>query len=131
MNRLNRLAPGRFRMLVVDDNPLSRLGLAATIRRLDGVGQVETASDGREALEKVSKMQPHLVILDLEMPVMDGIEFLKAVAAHKDVRCIVYSSLPADSEAARHSLRLGAIAYFTKGAEINTHVLSQVLEQTG
>jgi CheY-like chemotaxis protein len=131
MNRRSNLAPGRFRMLVVDDNPLSRMGLAATIRKMDGVGLVETAGDGREALQMVAKMQPHLVILDLEMPGMNGIEFLREVAAYRDVRCIVYSSLDADCATARLSLRLGAIGYFTKGAELNSHVLSQVMEEAG
>lgn len=114
----SRLAPGRFRLLVVDDNSLVRHGMAATLKGIDGVGQVETAQDGLVALDKIRRMQPHLVILDLDMPVMDGQEVLAKLSRGEEVtRCIVYSSMAPDSKQAQKALASGAVGFVQKARE--------------
>lgn len=66
-----------LRVLVVDDSALYRQMLQNLLRRIPGVEVVGTASDGREALELVERLRPHLTTLDVQMPTMDGLEFLR------------------------------------------------------
>ncbi|SJN32549.1 DNA-binding response regulator, LuxR family [Micrococcus lylae] len=69
-----------IRVLLVDDQPLIRLGFAAILGSEDGLEVVGEAGDGREALEKVAELDPDVVCMDVQMPVMDGIEATRALA---------------------------------------------------
>jgi EAL domain-containing protein (putative c-di-GMP-specific phosphodiesterase class I)/CheY-like chemotaxis protein len=83
------------RLLVVEDHPFQRSMLVAILRSL-GVRQIAEAANGREALTSLTKVGassiPDVIICDLEMPEMDGIEFLRAVAERKLARGVVIAS---------------------------------------
>lgn len=70
-----------IRVLLVDDQPLIRLGFAAILGAEDGIEVVGEAGDGRDALEKAAELDPDVVCMDVQMPVMDGIEATRALAA--------------------------------------------------
>lgn len=70
-----------MRVLVVDDEPLARERLAALLAGIDGVECVDMAGNGREALEAVAREPPDLVLLDIRMPVMDGLETARHLSA--------------------------------------------------
>ena len=70
-----------IRVLLVDDQPLIRLGFAAILGSEDGIEVVGEAGDGRDALEKAAELDPDVVCMDVQMPVMDGIEATRALAA--------------------------------------------------
>ena len=70
-----------IRVLLVDDQPLIRLGFAAILRSEDGIEVVGEAEDGRDALAKTAELEPDVVCMDVQMPVMDGIEATRALAA--------------------------------------------------
>ena len=69
-----------IRVLLVDDQPLIRLGFAAILGSEDGIEVVGEAGDGRDALEKAAELDPDVVCMDVQMPVMDGIEATRALA---------------------------------------------------
>jgi DNA-binding NarL/FixJ family response regulator len=61
-------------ILIVDDNPVIRKTLRQTLEQQEGWGVSDEAADGREAIEKAQRLKPDLVVLDLSMPVMNGLE---------------------------------------------------------
>ncbi len=88
------------RVLVVDDEPSIRQ-MVATLLKLEGY-QVETAADGRLALQSVLAQAPDLVVSDVRMPQMNGYELLTAIRANPDlkkVRFVILAGLSDDDEA--------------------------------
>lgn len=82
-----------YRVLLVDDEPLIRKGLMATVDwELLGLEVVGEASNGREALECLEAVKPHLIITDIRMPIMNGIEFIEHIRENNDpVKIIILS----------------------------------------
>src|ERR1700685_1093577 len=106
----------RIRILVVDDSVVIRKLLSETLsadRRLEVVG---VASDGRIALAKLPLLKPDVITLDIEMPVMNGLETLAEIRKlHPKLRVIMFSTLTEHGAAATlDALSLGASDYSTK-----------------
>jgi two-component system response regulator AlgR len=70
-----------MRVLLVDDEPLARERLAALLAEIDGVEVVGEAGNGSEALEAATRLQPDVLLLDIRMPTMDGLEVARHLAA--------------------------------------------------
>ena len=68
-----------MKVLVVDDEPLARLGVTARLRQHSGVSVVGECSTGEEALDSIERLQPDLVFLDIQMPGLSGLQALKQV----------------------------------------------------
>ena len=83
----------KIRVLVVDDSLLFRETLAGGINKESDIEVVGTASDVYEASEKIIELRPDVVTLDIEMPRMDGIAFLKKLLSQYPVPVVVISSL--------------------------------------
>lgn len=106
-----------MRVAIADDNEGVRTLLEVLID-LDGrLHLIGTASDGREALELVAAARPEVILLDLSMPVVDGLQVLRAIRqSQPEVRVIVYSGFAgADVRAA--AFDAGAADYLVKGVE--------------
>jgi DNA-binding NarL/FixJ family response regulator len=104
------------RVLVVDDHPVVRGGLVGWLDAQPDLTVVGEASDGLEALAMVASLDPDVVLMDLRMPRMDGIEATRHIrAGHPDVRVIALTTY-ADSESVLGALRAGASGYLTKDA---------------
>jgi two-component system chemotaxis response regulator CheB len=107
--------PGRrpIRALLVDDSPTSR----AVVERIlvDGCGAavVGTAANGEEALAKALRLRPDLVVLDLEMPRMDGLTFLRLLMARQPTPVIVVSAQSGRADVFK-ALELGALDFVAK-----------------
>lgn len=111
------LKPGeRVRVLVVDDSVVVRRLISRVVEQDSLLELAGTARDGMDALSKIAQLRPHLVTLDVEMPVLDGIAALrKIVELHSEVRVIMLSSLTAKgSQTTVDALMLGASDYVTK-----------------
>ena len=102
------------RVLVVDDDPAIRL-ICNTWLGLDGY-QVIEAADGQQALELAIAEDPAVVLLDLSMPVLDGLAVAKALRAHERTRDLPLVVLTAETDVrvARHAYELGVVGFFTK-----------------
>lgn len=116
---------GVIRILVVDDHPVVRAGLASMLSTIAGLAVCGAASSGEEALELIDAEQPDVLLLDLRMPGMTGIELLKAIRAVPfPPRALVLTSYESDEEIYR-AIEAGAHGYLLKStpqAEIVTAI---------
>ena len=107
------LAPP-IRILVVDDHPLIRGGIAAVLACHPRLQLVAEAENGRQAVEMYALHRPDIVLLDLQMPVMSGIEAISAILElHAGARIVVLTTYSGDAQVVR-ALRLGAVSYLLK-----------------
>ena len=73
-----------IRILIVDDHEMVRDGLSVMMEREEDFTVVGEAKNGREAVELVSKLRPDVVLMDLRMPEMDGVEAMRQIRAEQD-----------------------------------------------
>ena len=106
----------RIRMLVVDDSTVIRKLLCETLAKDPELEILGSAGDGRIALAKIQQLKPDLITLDIEMPVMDGLETLKELRkTHSRLPVIMFSTLTErGASATLEALSLGASDYVTK-----------------
>ncbi len=106
----------RVRILVADDHPVVRDGLAAMLGIEADFDVVGGAASGQEAINMVIALEPQIILLDLEMPGMDGVETLQRLHAERpEVRAIVFTAYDSD-ERILSALQAGAQGYLLKGA---------------
>jgi two-component system NarL family response regulator len=119
-----------IRVLIADDHPIVREGLAALIRSAPDMTLVGEAGDGKQALQRFFLHHPDLLLLDLRMPEMNGIEVIRAVLAKEPwAKIIVLSTYGGDEDVYR-ALQAGARAYLLKDSP-REHLLGciRVLEK--
>lgn len=105
-----------IRVVVVDDHQIVRDGLVALLGALDGAEVVGTAEDGREALHVVEETKPDVVVMDIQMPRLDGIEATRFVTGkHPDTR-VVMLTMNEDDDTVLSAMRAGASGYLLKGS---------------
>jgi len=100
-----------IRVLVADDHPLIRAGLVSFVGTEPGLEVVAEAGNGEEALEKYRELRPGVVLMDLSMPVMDGISATRAILEEfPDAKVIVLTTYDGDEDIHR-ALDAGAMGY--------------------
>lgn len=111
------------RVLVIDDSPIARKVVSEVVTSIPGVSDVVTASNGRLGLERLSQDRFDLVILDVEMPEMDGIATLRVLRhRHPDMPVLMFSSLTERAGTLTlEALALGARDYLTKPSNLGPH----------
>jgi two-component system NarL family response regulator len=103
-----------IRVLVVDDHPMIRAGLTATIDPEPDMTVVASASTGREGLEQYRQHQPDVMLIDLKMPEMGGVEAIRTIRAEfPSAKIIVVSTYQGDEDIFR-ALEAGAVTYLLK-----------------
>jgi len=106
-----------LRLVIADDQASVREGLVLLLGGLPGIDVVGAAADGEQALELVAQHQPDAILLDLNMPVLDGIGATRRlVAEHPGVAIVVLTTF-ADDTSVLEALRAGARSYLTKDAD--------------
>jgi DNA-binding NarL/FixJ family response regulator len=106
-----------IRVLLADDHPVVRGGLAALLDSLPGMAVVGQAGTGRAAVRETALSRPDVVIMDLRMPELDGVEATRQIVrAHPDVAVLVLTMFDEDSMVTE-ALQAGARGYLVKGAE--------------
>jgi DNA-binding NarL/FixJ family response regulator len=106
--------PGQIRVLVVDDHPLSRIGLKYLLEEADDMKIVGEAMNGEQAIQGVDEYKPNVILMDVGMPVMDGIQASKAIREkYPQIRIIMLTSHDSEEDIFA-SLAAGASGYCLK-----------------
>lgn len=108
---------GPLRVLLADDHPMVRYGIAAVLEATDSVALVGQAADGRALLEQALADPPDVVLTDLSMPGMGGVELISALRERLPDLPVLVLTMHADDEAVFAALRAGARGYLIKGAD--------------
>jgi two-component system NarL family response regulator len=105
-----------IRVLIADDHPVVRAGLALMLKYERDMEPIAQAANGREAVELYAEHRPDVVLMDLRMPEMDGVEAIEAIRGrHPQARIILLTTYETD-EGIFRALRAGARAYLVKDA---------------
>lgn len=103
-------------VVLVDDHPVYRDGLAMLLGSLDGVVVVGTAGDGRAAVAAIDARQPDVVVMDVQMPELDGIAATREITTRHPHVAVVVLTMSDDDETVFAAMRAGARGYLLKGA---------------
>jgi DNA-binding NarL/FixJ family response regulator len=118
-----------IRVIVVDDHPIFRLGLATSLREMDGIEMVGEAATAAAVPEVMAGVDADIVLLDLHLPDGSGLEVNRWIARdHPDARVVVLT-MSEDHHATIAAIRDGAVGYIVKGADPNRveHVIRSVM----
>jgi DNA-binding NarL/FixJ family response regulator len=113
-----------IRVLLVDDHVLMRATLRSVLEKEPDIEIVAEAGNGRDAVRLIMENQPDVVLLDIAMPLMNGLDVARMVKGYARVR-IVMLSMHADEEYVEQALQAGAVGYVLKDA-IKVDVLRAV-----
>jgi len=103
-------------VVLADDHVLVRDGIKSLLEDQTGINVIDEASDGKEALAVIANNKPHVLIVDIRMPEMNGIEVVAEINKHhKDVRTLVLSMHDSEEYVVK-SIQAGADGYLLKGA---------------
>jgi DNA-binding NarL/FixJ family response regulator len=116
-------------VVIADDHPIFRDGLATAIGSLDGVEVVGQAGTGAEALEAAQQLAPDVVLMDLHMPEVNGIEATRQIAESAPATAVLVLTMLEDDESVFAAMRAGARGYLVKGAERRD--IARALEAVG
>jgi DNA-binding NarL/FixJ family response regulator len=106
-----------LRIVVADDHPVYRDGLALLLGSVPGLEVVGTAADGAAAVAVVREQLPDVVVMDVQMPVLDGIEATRRIAAEVPSVGVVVLTMSEDDGTVFAAVRAGARGYLLKGAD--------------
>ncbi|MGX4687796.1 response regulator [Streptomyces sp. JNUCC 63] len=106
-----------IRVLIADDHPVVRRGMSALLTSLDGVEVIAEAATGEEALREAQLNRPDVVVMDIRMPAMDGVEATRRLAALLPDVAVLVVTMYEDDETVLSALRAGARGYLLKGAQ--------------
>lgn len=107
-----------IRVLLVEDQTLVREGIERLLSLTDDISVIERAADGEEGLEKLRKSSPDVVLLDVRMPKMTGIEFLRSLREAGNVTPTILLTTFDDDSALLNGIRLGAKGYLLKDVSL-------------
>jgi two-component system response regulator NreC len=106
----------QIRVLIVDDHPIVRTGLRQFLEAESDLQVVDEASDGMEALEKAREHRPDVLLLDIAMPKLSGLEVAQMIKTTAPETKVVILSMHEKEAYARQALEAGALGYVLKGA---------------
>jgi DNA-binding NarL/FixJ family response regulator len=117
----------KIRVMIVDDHPLFRAGLRRALEMEPDVVIEDEAVNGQEAVEKAGASKPQVVLMDVNLPVRNGLQATRELtASHHDIAVIILTAYH-DDEQMLHALRAGAAAYFPK--DVDPQVLIRAVRE--
>lgn len=106
-----------LRVVIVDDHPMFRLGLASAIADMDGIDLVGEATCGSDVATLVSTTEPDVVLLDMRLPDASGLDVNRWLAEHRPGVRVLILTMSEDLDSALTALHDGAVGYLVKGAD--------------
>ena len=106
-------------LLIVDDHPLIRIGLRALLEHGLDQPQIFEAADGRQALEIAAKVQPDIVLLDVSMPGLNGVDTARRLTTELPECKVIMLSMHCHEERVAECLRAGAMGYLVKDGAVS------------
>jgi NarL family two-component system response regulator LiaR len=114
MDEMHSTAQVPFRVLIVDDHAIVRRGTRALLAETEDIEVVGEAGNGQEAVERAEALQPDVVLMDLVMPGMDGIEAIRTITSNQpQTRILALTSFAADDKVFP-AIEAGALGYLLK-----------------
>ena len=107
----------KLRVLLVDDHTVVRQGLRRILEADDGIQVVGEASDGRSAAEMAERLRPHVAVMDVSLPELNGIEATRQIVKRSEGTKVLILSMHLDEVCVRESLKAGARGYLLKDSE--------------
>ena len=117
----------KIRLMIVDDHPLFRGGLRRVLEMEDDLDIVAEAADGLLALEKAREIKPKVVLMDINLPGMNGLQVTRELTAVRSEMAVIVLTAYHDDEQMLHALRAGASAYFPK--DVDPQVLIRAVHE--
>ncbi len=108
--------PHKIRALIVDDMPHLRQELRTLLQLTDEVQVIGEATNGAEAITQAEQLRPDVIVMDLEMPVMDGITAAREIKAHGWADRIIMLSVHADTDAMQRAREAGVDVFVDKAS---------------
>jgi len=105
-----------IRLVVVDDHALFRAGLISLLDEMDGILVIGEAEDGQGAIQAIRQLQPDLVLLDVNMPGMSGVDVVREIKKDQEIRVLMLTISRSDDDLLR-AISSGADGYLLKNAE--------------
>ncbi|MBN9386549.1 MAG: response regulator transcription factor [Chloroflexi bacterium] len=121
----------KVRILIVDDHAVVRQGLITFLELQDEIEVVGEASNGKEALQRVQELEPDVVLMDLVMPVMDGLTAIKQIKQLRPSTEVIALTSFADDEKVFTAIRSGATGYLLKDVQPNDLVKAVLAADRG
>ena len=115
----------KIQILVADDHPIVRQGLRLTIESDDGLEIVCETGDGEETLAAARKFQPQIIILDIDLPEMDGFQVMDALRREKSESKVIFLTVHREESFMRKALSLGGAGYVLKDCAV-TDILAAI-----
>jgi DNA-binding NarL/FixJ family response regulator len=104
------------RVLVVDDHPLFRDGLAGLLRTVPEVELLDAVGDGETAVRRCRELSPDVVLMDLNLPGLSGLEAIRQLVRHESPPVVLVLTMIDDEDSVAAALQMGARGYLLKGA---------------
>lgn len=111
------MTPDPIRVLIVDDHAVVREGLRGFLSLQDGLEVAGEAADGREALAAAAELDPDVILMDLVMPVLDGVQAMRELSARGSRSRVIVLTSFLDDERILPAIRAGAAGYLLKDVE--------------
>jgi NarL family two-component system response regulator LiaR len=106
-----------IKVLVVDDQNIVRKGIRALLEQVDGINVIGEASNGEEAVEQAKRLAPDVILMDLMMPKMDGIEAIREIKARQSSAKIIALTSFVTEDKVFPAIKAGAMGYLLKDSE--------------
>jgi DNA-binding NarL/FixJ family response regulator len=114
IDRDEQRAQRRISILIVDDHPLFRDGLQQALSLEDDLAVIGQSEDGEDALRSARRLQPDVVLLDINLPLLNGLQVARQLKAERTNTAIIVLTAYHDSQQVLHAMRAGAAAYCSK-----------------
>lgn len=115
-----------IRLMLVDDHSVLRQGMRRTFEE-EGFYVIAEASDGNEAVRKAADLRPDVIVMDVTMPGMDGVEATRRIVAHNRDQRVVMLTMHIDQTVMDQALKAGAVGYVTK--DCTTDEIIEIVKQ--